>query len=526
MNQRRILLILGVLIIAAMFSKAVFGFYGTTTPWTVYRHDNERTGFTTDVVPSNASLWTSTLSYNINPPLIANGQVIATDYYNIYVLDETTGVQLWSQGGFNTVTAPTLWGDRVFFGAYNYLYCYNVTSGAKIWDYQASSSAYVGSPLVEDGKVYFGTTDDVVTALNATTKSFLWQFNCTSQVKSTLAIDGDLLFVGSDDGKLRALNVTGALPSLKWTFTTSSSLQTCPSVEDGMVFISSGYTDRSIFAIDETTGQLIWKYQLAGAPTPTAVGYGLVFFGYNNVAYALYANMTAGNYTDPSPAVRVWSTTLGYYISIPTVADNKVFFSAGSSPTTLYALDYATGLPIWQNQWLTGQAGEAAIADGRIFVPVYNAMYCLGNPFPPVTYYYSLTPIPETTFTVQMDINATPSFTMDSSLLTTQHKISFTVQGITGQTCGLNITIPIAMMSGFDPVTSVTIDGGAPVSGPVIVSNATHTSLYFTFVLSPHTVQVTSTSSVPEFPAAALALVLIGSTLFSVIAVKKRYPKR
>jgi hypothetical protein len=84
-----------------------------------------------------------------------------------------------------------------------------------------------------------------------------------------------------------------------------------------------------------------------------------------------------------------------------------------------------------------------------------------------------------------------------------------------------NITIPKSLMSGFDD-SSVLVDGGFPMTGPLIVSNATHTSLYFTYAHSYHTVTITSGQILPEFPTAAIFLLLIAMSSVAVALAKRK----
>ena len=430
--------------------------------------------------------------------------VIVTSSSHIYALDETTGVELWESISFSgsayTGSSPAVVGDRIYFGTSGgYFYCYNATDGAKIWEYDARPGQVQASPAVSGGRVYFGTTDNYLYALNALTGAFLWRYTAGNSIYySSPAIDGDLLYFGCDDGKVYALNTTGSLPALKWFYPTNGQVRSTPCVADGKVFFGSYATDHALFAVNKTTGVLVWKYSLTIGytidTTPAFFG-GIVFFtGSYNKAYALYSNATSGiNYTETDPAIRLWSQTVGTYPSSPTVADGKIFISCNDYK--LYALDVTTGILIWTNGFGTNNPSEPIIADGRIFVSTYYGIHCLGDYFPPVTYYYPVTPVTGRTFTVQLVVNATPSSQLDSSGLMTLKRINYTVEGISGTTGMSNITIPNALLGG--PYT-VTVDGGLPLYSAAPVDNGTHTSLYFTYLHSVHRIEIIGTTVLPQ----------------------------
>jgi hypothetical protein len=97
-------------------------------------------------------------------------------------------------------------------------------------------------------------------------------------------------------------------------------------------------------------------------------------------------------------------------------------------------------------------------------------------------------------------------------------KLSFTVEGETGTEGVTEITVPKAMLSGE---MMVLIDGEAvsPSSSDVILKSETSADVTFeiNYSHSEHTVEVTGTNVVPEFPLAALVMALaVGSAILLV----------
>lgn len=527
MNKRSILLSLTFLLVAGFASNTVFGLYETTDPWPMYRHDLARSGATTSTAPdTNKTLWAYTSTGSFGTPIVVDGKVIFISSTTVRALDETTGVELWQSISFPSALrgVPVFADGKLYVDSYGgYLYCLNVTTGLKLWEYDASPGRIESSPAVSMGTVYFGTTDNFLYAVDASNGLYRWRFTAGGGIYSSPTIDGDFLYFGCDDGKIYALNHTGTLPALKWFYPTKGRVRSTPTVDGDKLFFGSYSQDHSVFAVDKITGNLIWKYTFTSSwnvENPVAVAGGVVYCAPNsgNKVYALYANATSGiNYTETDPAIRIWSTTLDSYSPTePVVADGKVFLSASQK---LYALDTSYGHRVWTYTF-TYSAGSPIVADGRLFVPQYTSLYCFGSSYPPVTYHYTVHAGGET-FDVTLFINATAG-PLDTAALITLKKISYILEGISGTTGMSNITIPNRMLGG--PYT-VTVDGGLPQYEAPPVDNGTHTSLYFTYIHTSHTVEIEGTTVIPEFPSPMIPPLLITISLIAVTLTKKKLSK-
>jgi outer membrane protein assembly factor BamB len=486
----------------------------TTYPWTMYRHDLAHSGTTLSSAPNdnNTVVW-SWAGYYPPAPAVVYGRVIVISGSYMYALDETTGVQLWGPIYFTGTFygTPAVVGDRMYIGTSSgYMYCINATTGAKIWEYQIQTPGQIQTiPAVANGKVYFGTTNNYLYALDAITGLYAWRFTAGNAIYySSPAVDGTWIYFGCDDGKLYALNDTGSLPQKKWDFPTNGMyLRSTPLVADEKVFFGSYSNDHAIFALNKTSGQLIWKFQVTNnynLDNAVAFSDGLVFFtAANQKAYALYSNATIGSYSENDPSIQFWSRTLGSSPREPVVADGKMFASSGN---TLYALNVANGQVLWYYTF-SSTAYDLVVADGRIFASYYYGLTCFGDWFPPETYHYTINAGGQD-WDVKLVINATPVGLSSSSLITLK-KLNYTLQGISGTTGMSNITIPIAMLGG--PYT-VTVDGGLPDT-LTEYDDGTYHSIYFTYGHSTHLVEITGTTVVPEFPTTSLLTILMLATI-------------
>ena len=508
----------------------------------MFRYDSNHTATTASTAPnSNVSLWKYPITLYTgygrqSIPLVVDGMVIFHNGNTAYAVDETTGVKLWQSemlyGGYGGLWPGFAYGDgRIFFGSSDYIYgkgfvhCVNASTGQTIWEYEASPGRVESGIAVHNGVVYFGTLDNYAYAVNASNGNLMWRYKTGGSVISCPAVDDGLLCVGSDDGKVYGLNISGSTAISKWNFTADGAVHCPPTIYSNKVFF--GTSNATFYAVDEMTGNLVWKFHLTSGGTldnGVAIADNIIYLtqtGYAWRIYALFANTAPGNYTENlNPAPRAWFKEIGVgavTLSAPVVADGKVFFSAGNL-YTLYALNTTSlGATVWTSSYSAtyGVPSSPIVADGRVFFTVTGGLgiYCFGDPFPPVANNYRVVAGGQN-FSVPIVTNSTISG-LNTSDLETQGKIRFKVEGINGTTGMCNITIPNNMLSGQ---LSATVDGGQPLYIAPLLNNGTCTSLYFTYNNTfSHAVVITGTNFIPEFTAMAILPMMIMTFLIALV---------
>jgi outer membrane protein assembly factor BamB len=78
-----------------------------------------------------------------------------------------------------------------------------------MWSY-TTGGAVTSSPAVANGVVYIGSGDNKLYALNASTGALLWSYTTGGAVETRPAIANGVVYVGSDDGNVYAFGLTGA----------------------------------------------------------------------------------------------------------------------------------------------------------------------------------------------------------------------------------------------------------------------------------------------------------------------------
>jgi outer membrane protein assembly factor BamB len=235
-------------------------------------------------------------------------------------------------------------------------------TGTQIWNY-TTDDAVDSSPAVAGGIVYVGSDDDNVYALNAETGTQVWKYTTGGFVDSSPAVAGGIVYVGSGDGHVYALNAeTG---TQIWNCNTWGSIGSSPAVAGGYLYVESN--NGILYCLNAETGTEIWNYTTEGVDSPAVAGT-IVYIGSgDDHVYALNAET----------GTQIWNYTTGNAVySSSAVAGGIVY--VGSDDDNVYALNAETGTQVWK--YTTGDIVEAspAVADGKVYIASLDGnFYCL-----------------------------------------------------------------------------------------------------------------------------------------------------
>lgn len=168
----------------------------------------------------------------------------------------------------------------------------------------------------------------------------IWEFRAGGDIKSSPAVAYGLVFFGSKDKNVYA--VDAATGQRKWKFKTGKAVTTSPVVADGIVYAAS--EDKNLYAIDAKTGEKLWQFSTGNDISSTpAVSHGLVFFGCRDKH--IYA-------VDAKTGQRRWALESSYKDhTAPTIAEGKVLISGkGFVGRTLYAINASSGELVWEQK--------------------------------------------------------------------------------------------------------------------------------------------------------------------------------
>jgi len=227
--------------------------------------------------------------------------------------------------------------------------------GAQIlWTFTADDEIR-SSPLCSRDIVFFGSYDTNLYALNAKSGDFLWKAPTKAGICSSPCLSEEVVIVGSEDSYVYAYDARRGTPV--WTYRTGAAVRSSPKVYKDMVYVGSD--DQSIYAFHADSGQIAWKYRTWNfVRSSAAFGRGLVFIGSSDGnLYAL----------DVLNGTMKWKLhTLGPIISTPLVVGNTVI--VGSMDNYVYAVDAETGFTSWRYECQRSVSSSPAVLGERVMV--------------------------------------------------------------------------------------------------------------------------------------------------------------
>lgn len=199
----------------------------------------------------------------------------------------------------------------------------------------------------------------------------LWQFKTKDAIKSSAAVKDGRIFVGSVDGNLYALDA-GTGDKL-WAVETKDVIESTPLVLDDVVYVGSG--DGKLYAIAADSGKIKWHYatedRMLGAVNwalaPGGKDKWILAGSYDSVLHCVNA----------ADGGKIWAYTSGSYINgAPAVYKDRIVF--GGCDAVVHVVSLENGEKIHAVKVGAYIAGSAAIADGRAYLGHYgNEFVCV-----------------------------------------------------------------------------------------------------------------------------------------------------
>ncbi|RIK24474.1 MAG: hypothetical protein DCC51_00180 [Anaerolineae bacterium] len=274
---------------------------------------------------------------------------VTVSIYSLENVESGTPTELWknSESATDKIVAPPLQvEDRVYVGtADNHVLALDVNDGTELWDFETGHAVW-GQPSYRNGTLYVASMDWSVYAINADTGDKIWETKLGGALPSKPVLGDDLLYVSSFDGNVHALDIFSgeerwAAPATDWVWGAAA-------LADGTIYYSD--IKGNIFAADALTGEQKWTIATGALiqSTPVVVGETLYIASQTNSdspAGALSAYSTADG-------TEIWTnTTTAPLLATPVlVGDNTIVVGMQNADTLLIGFDLATGQELWQYQ--------------------------------------------------------------------------------------------------------------------------------------------------------------------------------
>jgi outer membrane protein assembly factor BamB len=290
----------------------------------------------------------------------------STDKGYLYCLDSATKEVSWHfTNPFPFGCAPVVAQERLFiWDREGSIFCLD-KKGAYLWDSKIAEG--ISSPISLDGeRVYVGTEEGNLHALSQDRGEFLWRFETEGIVTAAPVFFESQIYLGSGDGKVYILSPKGRL---RGTIDIGSPIQVTPLVDGQRLYV--GAEDHTFRCYDLRRQKRKWKITAGGRilASPRADKKRVFFTASNGVLYAL--DKKGGNilwwWISPSRS--------RYELEF----DGEKILAASSSPD-LYSLETKSGKvlgkynakeeirsnPAWAEPYLLFALYDSSTDKGRI----------------------------------------------------------------------------------------------------------------------------------------------------------------
>jgi outer membrane protein assembly factor BamB len=227
--------------------------------------------------------------------------------------------------------------------------------------------AGVSWPVFRGDRGFRGVSDDpLVLPLD-----LLWEFRTDASVRSSPVIGGGRVFIGSDDGRLYALNLADG--SKIWTYDTGAAVEAPPLLAGDGIFV--GNENGAFFGLEAANGEERWVYETEGKIVGSANwirskkenSLKILVGSHDNFLRSLSAEsgeeewqFPTESYINGGPALYGGSAVFGG-------CDSRVYVVDGLSGTQTRAVDAGSYI-----------AGSVAVESDRAYVGHYeNELLCI-----------------------------------------------------------------------------------------------------------------------------------------------------
>ena len=358
-----------------------------TFAWPEYGFDLARTHAAPPLRlrPPFRKVWTAIGDWSLMefPPVLERGRLfLGTNHGLVLAIQASTGRVLWERRFAGCVAASPAVGNGIVYvgfmdpppcrgSAPSFLSALDARTGKTLWRFRCG--VVETPPLLAGGRLYFGSWDHRVYAVDARTGHLDWSFATGDRVKGGVAFAAGKIFAGSYDGRLYALDAeTG---KLRWSVGGLGAVYATPSVAHGRVFVGS--TNGSVYSLAASNGRLRWSTRTRSfVYSPVALSGATAFVGsYDHRFYAL---------SQATGRIR-WTFDAGAPISgAPTVLDGLVYFSTCGSCSTYeqnararrtFAADARTGRVVWR--FPDGEYSPVIADRRRVYLTGFTHLYGL-----------------------------------------------------------------------------------------------------------------------------------------------------
>lgn len=221
-----------------------------------------------------------------------------------------------------------------------------------------------GTPVFKDEVVYVGSYDHNLYALNANDGSFIWKYACDGGIVTRPVVYEGNVFFGSEDKRLHVISTRSG--KINWSHFTDGPIRSSPIIAEGHVIF--GCDDGSLYAVNTLTGRRAWGFDSGAAirSTPSIHGENIYFGNESGEFFCL----------DLSGTVKWRFKAKRPITSSATIFRDMVI--VGSVDANLYALDLRSGFVISRFRLGKATISSPCVVENLVLIGCTdNYLYCV-----------------------------------------------------------------------------------------------------------------------------------------------------
>jgi outer membrane protein assembly factor BamB len=264
-------------------------------------------------------------------------------------------------GGGNSASVEgtaAIAGEVAFIGALDdHLRAFKLATGKEKWKIKTGS---IKTPVgVHDGLVYAGTVDGDLYCLDAVNAKEKWKFKTDAEISSGVNFTNDLVLFGSTDETLHAVAQSDGKERWKFQVSGGPVLGT-PAIAGGRTFAAG--CDSTLHILDAATGK-----ELSSVPLDGQVGAGAAVRGERLIVGTMTNDVIAVDLKKPEIAWTFQPAKRAQPFASSAALTEKLAVIGGRDKR-VYALDRATGKPVWDFATDGKVDSSPVVAGTRVYV--------------------------------------------------------------------------------------------------------------------------------------------------------------
>lgn len=165
-------------------------------------------------------------------------------------------------------SSPVIHDNRIYYGSGDgYVYAVDLANGGLVWEFKTGGVVH-SEPLAYDGMIYFGSYDGFFYALDIDSGKLVWRFKSVGQryfpkgeMSGSAIAFRQMIFAAGRDFNLYALDTKRGHGVWNRYFQNGWALAK-PAITDNVLFVGTS-DDKALFALDPDTGRELWKTDVA-----------------------------------------------------------------------------------------------------------------------------------------------------------------------------------------------------------------------------------------------------------------------